>query len=155
MTTTIYVNKNNEITIICSQCGKLKKHMLNNVSITGKRLKIKCGCGHVFSALIEGRRHYRKRVTLSGTCRGVDALTPAEGMVVENISSCGITFRTQWRNQFKIGDILRVSFVLDNLRRTEISKTVMVRNVREHFVGVEFCQPDEPNAILGFYLMPN
>jgi hypothetical protein len=155
MTTTIYVNKRNEITILCSQCGKVKKQLLNNVSITGKRLKIKCSCGHAFSAFIEGRRHYRKRVTLFGKCPSLETKTPAEGMVVENISFYGLSFRTQWKNQFKVGDILRVSFVLDNLRRTEIRKTVVVRNVRDHCVGAEFCQPDEPNAILGFYLMPN
>lgn len=154
MTSTIYANKNHEITIICPQCGKIKQQTLPNTGLTGKPLKVKCSCGHIFPALIEGRRHYRKRVTLFGTCSTSEAVASPEKIVVEDISFYGLRFRTAWKNQYQVGEVLRVSFVLDNMRQTVITKTVVVKSVRDRLVGAAFHHPDEPNATFGFYLMP-
>jgi hypothetical protein len=154
MLTKVYVNKKNEITLICSQCGKVRMQALPSAELTGKRLKIQCSCGHVFFACIDARRHYRKRVRLNGKCCTIDAAGPSEHILVEDISHSGISFRTPWKNQCKVGGILRISFVLDNIHRTDISKTVVVKHVRGCIVGAEHCQPDEPNAALGSYLMP-
>jgi PilZ domain len=152
--TTFHVNKKNEITLICPRCGKVKKHRLAHPELAGKLLRITCSCGHAFVAVIDGRRHYRKRVRLEGKCCTAAAGGPFERITVENISHSGISFRTPWKNQCRVSDILRLSFVLDNAHRTEISKTVVVKHVQGCVVGAEYCQPDEPNATLGFYLMP-
>jgi hypothetical protein len=154
MTARIYVNKRKEITIICPACGRIKTQLLAPPVITGKPIKIKCGCGCIFPAVIEGRRYYRKTVALPGTCYRAGEKHRAEAIVVENISHYGMRIRTQWKALFKVGEFLHVSFILDDVQRTEIRKTVLVKNVRDRLIGVEFSEPDVPNATLGFYLMP-
>src|SRR5262245_23482558 len=117
MHTKIYVNKKNEITLICSQCGRVRMQTLPSPELIGKQLKIKCSCRHVFFACIDARRHYRKRVRLNGKCSTVNAAGPFEHIIVEDISHSGIRFRTPWKNQCKVGGILRMTFVLDNIHR--------------------------------------
>jgi len=155
MTARIYTNKRKEITIICPECGRIKTQLLAPPVTTGKPIKIKCGCGCIFPAVIEGRRYYRKRVALPGTCYRAGEKHLAETIVVEDISHYGMRIRTKWKALFQVGEFIHVTFNLDNLQRTEINKTVLVKNVRDRIVGVEFSEPDVLNATLGFYLMPD
>jgi hypothetical protein len=154
MTTTLYANNKSEVTILCPQCGKVKKQGLATIPLTGKRLKIKCGCGYAFSAMIDGRRHFRKEVNLPGKITSVNGISLPYKILIQNISHYGIKFSTPLKNPFKTGDTLQVEFVLDNAQHTEICRTVVVKNARDGLVGAEFWPPDTPNAALGFYLMP-
>jgi hypothetical protein len=155
MTTTFYANKSNEINIVCPQCGKVKTVHVTTIPRTGKELKIKCSCGHIFPAIIDGRRFFRKKVKLAGKLIDRYTISSPDCITVENISYYGITMTTRRKNHYKVGDILHVTFLLDNAQHTEISKTIIVKHVREQVIGAEFVQPDAPNAALGFYLMPD
>ena len=78
-------------------------------------------------------------------------------MIVENISKTGIGFRTMIKHHMHVQDIIRVKFILDDDKRSEISKSAQVKRVGEYTVGAGFLDTDvynDTNRILGLYLMP-
>jgi hypothetical protein len=47
---------------------------------------------------------------------------------------------------------MQVEFHLDDAQRTLIKKTVIIRNQREQFIGVELAPFEAVDKALGFYL---
>ena len=59
------------------------------------------------------------------------------------------------RGTVKKGDALSVEFVLDDNARSTIFENVIVRSVKDRFIGAEFVNPCEhTKKVLGFYLLP-
>jgi len=157
----IYANDNEKGTLVCEQCGKSKVINLSDFKNIGKPLKVKCGCGHAFLVSIEVRKFYRKPTNLSGEYVKIsdDASKGLEkgSMIVEDLSRTGIGFRTKLKHNVHLQDIIRVKFILDNDKHTEVSKSAIVKRVNDFFVGAEFLDFDaynETNRTLGFYLLP-
>lgn len=148
----IYVSANNEATIVCDSCGKWKTANVVRYVNLNKPVKIKCSCDAVFSVTFEKRRFYRKKVNLHGTCsmQGMGK----EHIFIEDISRGGLGFKIN-RVTVEKGDTLSVEFELDDNARSTISENVVVRNVKDRFIGVEFVNPCErTKKVLGFYLLP-
>jgi len=148
----IYVNGNNEATIVCHSCGKWRRANVARYLGLNKPVKIKCSCEAVFSVTFEKRRFYRKEVNLYGTysMHGMDE----EEVFIKDISRGGLGFMIN-RGTVEKGDTLSVEFVLDDKARSTISENVIVRSVRDGFIGVEFVNPCErTKKVLGFYLLP-
>ena len=157
----IYVNDNEKGTLTCEQCGKTKVINFSHFKNVGKPLKVKCSCEHFFFVTIEVRKFYRKSTHLIGEYIKIssDATKGLEkgSMIVEDLSRTGLGFRTKTPHNICVADMLRVRFVLDDAKHSEVSKSVIVRQVTHHFVGAEFVDFDtfnETNRSLGFYLMP-
>ncbi|MFQ5904430.1 MAG: hypothetical protein ACE5JO_12155 [Candidatus Binatia bacterium] len=147
-----YVNNNNESSIMCIQCGKIKITNISRYKNLHRPLKIKCGCESIFYIVLEIRNYYRKKVNLHGTYRNIFYNTDIGEMSVESLSRTGIGFKTNLKNNIKINDILKIEFVLDNGRKSTLCKMVTVRHTNGRFIGAEFC--DKRDAVLGFYLLP-
>ena len=148
----IYVNRNNEATIVCHSCGKWKTTNVARYVNLNKPIKIKCSCKAVFSVTFEKRGCYRKKVDLYGTCFKHDK--GEEHIFIQNISRDGLGFTIN-RGTVRIGDTLSVKFVLDDNARSTISEDVVVRSVKDRIIGVEFVNPCEhTKKMLGFYLLP-
>jgi hypothetical protein len=78
-------------------------------------------------------------------------------MMVEDLSRTGLGFRTKLPHNIRTADMLRVRFVLDDAKHSEVNKSAIVKRVTNYFVGAEFVDFDtfnETNRTLGFYLMP-
>jgi len=77
---------------------------------------------------------------------------------VLNISRSGvgftIGFAVNGSHPIVPGQKVKVSFQLDNKKRTPIEKTVTVRTVEEHYIGGEFDASQAFEKDLGFYLQP-
>ena len=157
----IYVNDNEKGTLICEKCGKTRVINFSDFKNIGKPLKVKCGCGHFFFVSIEVRKFYRKSTHLSGeyikisndTAKGLEK----GAMTVEDLSRTGLGFRTQTPHNIRIKDMIRVRFTLDDVQRSEVHKSAIVKRILQDFVGAEFVDFDafsEANRTLGFYLMP-
>jgi hypothetical protein len=148
----LYVTGNNEATIICDSCGKWKRVNVARYLDLNKPVKIKCSCEAVFSVTFEKRQYYRKKVNLYGTCsmHGMGE----EQIFIKDISRGGLGF-TISKGTIKKGDTLTVEFVLDNNARSTISENVIVRSVKDGFIGAQFVSPCEnTKKVLGFYLLP-
>jgi len=152
-TQTAYVNENQEASVVCANCGRQKMFNAAPFQDGHLRVKARCGCGFSFIVTFERRRAYRKKVNLSGQYLIKNGGHELGEMVVEDISRTGIGFRAYFRHGIKVGDVVQVSFQLDNADSTRITKNAVVRNVRDRFIGAEFCD-NELEKTLGFYLMP-
>ncbi len=151
ITQTAYVSEKNEATIICVNCGRTR---LIGVSPEGvyKPVKAKCACGFRFLVSFEKRQHYRKETHLFGEYLKAGPDKEVGQMVVKDISRTGLRFRTERNHGIGVGDIVRVSFNLDDSGSTLISKTVEAMRIEGRMVGAKFCDHEIEKA-LAFYLM--
>jgi hypothetical protein len=148
----VYVPENNEATIVCRCCGAQKTANAAPFLHKGP-VKVRCACGSVFLASFEKRKYYRKSVSLAGFYLRSEPARDAGDMVVEDLSSTGIGFRTNLKNKLQVNDIVKVQFVLNDTQGSKVSRNVMVRSVNDRFVGAEFCDQDVCRP-LSFYLLP-
>jgi hypothetical protein len=117
-------------------------------------LKIRCTCKETFSVTFEFRRAHRKETNLVGEYCRLPAREGWHGMTVRNISSTGVGFETKNPHDLREGDQAGVRFVLDDAKRSEIKRDIIVRVVKDRYIGAEFSDPHLFDKALGFYLMP-
>jgi hypothetical protein len=148
---TFYVDDSNQATIICTACGFTKKIDATKFRNTQKRVKAKCKCNETFPLTIEFRKHYRKKVKLSG-----EYIIQKNGkkgeIIIRDLSMGGIQFETLILHQISIDDTLEVKFKLDNSLKSEICKIVKVKWVRDLIIGAQYIDTNLYKKELGFYL---
>lgn len=156
--TKTFVTLDNIATITCPQCRKSRNIDTSKYRNRRHTIKVKCSCRYNFSVLLDFRRQYRKEANLEGT---FSLIPPAIGhgkLIVLNISRSGVGFSAGTSDlglqQFVPGGKVKIKFQLDNRKRTEIEKIVVIKNVNGHYVGGEFEQDSAFEKELGFYLQP-
>lgn len=73
-------------------------------------------------------------------------------MAIRDISRAGVGFENMDSVLVSKGDTLRIKFKLDNGKRTLIEKKVIVKIIRDKYVGCEFKDLALEEKELGFYL---
>ena len=147
----IYVDDTNQATIICPKCLFEKNIDVTNFKDTHKRLKGKCRCGEVFRFSLEYRKHYRKKVRLSGKYF-VQGKDEKGEIIIEDISASGIRFASLKPHYISRNDTVELKFILDNPMRTEIQGLVKIIWIIDRNVGAEYIDPKSLEKGLGFYL---
>ena len=147
----IYVDDTNQATIICPKCLFEKNIDVTNFKDTHKRLKAKCRCGEVFRFSLEYRKHYRKKVRLSGEYF-VQGKDEKGEIIIEDISASGIRFASLKPHYISRNDTVELKFTLDNPMRTEIQGLVKIIWIIDRNVGAEYIDPKSLEKGLGFYL---
>jgi len=147
----IYVDDTNQATIICPKCLFKKNIDVTNFKDTHKRLKGKCRCGEVFRFSLEYRKHYRKKVRLSGEYF-VQGKDEKGEIIIEDISASGIRFASLKPHYISRNDTVELKFILDNPMRTEIQGLVKIIWIIDRNVGAEYIDPKSLEKGLGFYL---
>jgi transcription elongation factor Elf1 len=147
-----FANRQNKATIRCPQCGSSRTIDAGMLKNTRRRLKVTCKCGEVFLAAFEFRQHYRKPVKLIGKYSDINSHRRGDIEVVD-LSMGGVGFTVNPRHRIQQGDYLEVVFNLDNPQQSEIRLKVVVRNVKENFIGAERTDTQLYQSDLGFYLM--
>ena len=150
----VYFNTENTATITCSECNKSRILNVERYLQARRPINVKCGCGNRFPIQLEGRKYYRKEADLTGTYTHLDS-SKAGRMIVETLSFSGVGFRTLAPHVIQVGDVLRVEFRLDNVKRTHINKWVIVRWVHQQRVGSEFEDAQPYDKDMTIYLMPS
>ncbi len=147
--------KHNEARITCPSC-----HTTRVVDVTKYRsnkgpVKAKCGCGCVFSIQnlnVELRKFRRKETNLPGSYSRTDR--DKKGFIrVKNISYSGIGFEIEGDDTIELNDVLGVKCLLDDDKKTEINRTVVVKHVDGRYIGAEFCDTQIFDLDLCYYLM--
>jgi hypothetical protein len=155
----IFIGDKSQAVIRCSNCGKTKTVDVESIRHIRKPIRVKCGCACVFNVVLEERKYYRKETTLSGVCsKGGQNGSPFP-ITVENLSRSGVGFVVYDKgvtvNGIQQNDTLNIEFRLDNKTKALIRSKIIVRFIRDNYVGAEFCCLDEhAKKELGFYLMP-
>ena len=148
---TFYTNDTNQVTIICPNCNFTKDKNATNFKNAKKVLKAKCRCGEVFQFTIEFRKHYRKKVKLSGEYIIKETGKKAD-ITVEDLSMSGIRFVNLGSHQISPDDMLEVKFKLNNQMGSEIYKQARVIWVKDNIIGAQFSELKSFESDLGFYL---
>ncbi|HBZ54838.1 MAG TPA: hypothetical protein DEO88_05490 [Syntrophobacteraceae bacterium] len=158
-----YIGEDNTVTIRCAACGRKKTIDAVEYKTANRELTVKCQCGHSFSVAFEWRKFYRKQVALAGEYikdKGSDQEVGEmvvedirwDGIVLENLGMGGLAFQTNNKNSLKKGDIIHVTFTLDDVRKSPITRNVVVKSVNGRVVRAEFCD-NQPGRALMFYMM--
>lgn len=156
MAVTFYIGEDDTTLVRCESCHRTKRIDLSNRrgAAGSLRAKIKCRCGHVTSAVIEKRRAFRKQTHLPGSyVHFVNGQPKGKGAcTVRDISQSGLKLKIASPDAMAVGDMLKVSFVLDDKHRSRIEKRVIISNIAAGTVGAAFAPTEYLDASLGFYL---
>ena len=161
----VSVNSEGFALINCPSCGLVKRVSLVKFKGEKHTLKVRCGCGVMLSADLDFRQFYRKATDLEGMFVNYSLVDPdeatAESYVVHkcrimNISQGGLGIQVPEGPVVKAGDDLRIKFTLDDKKNSELDRRVVVRAVRDNYLGCEFTDLEYYiyDKTLGFYLMP-
>lgn len=157
MTEKVFITDDNKATFVCPNCKKTKTVDISPYKNLNKmiRIKLKCSCGNSHTVLLERRKHYRKKTNVPGEYTQVNSGEKKNSgmMTVKDLSRTGLKIQLDEKSNFKIGDRLMVSFHLDDKNQSPIRKEAVITNMKDSFVGVQFCRLDEYDKILGFYLL--
>ena len=147
----VFVGPSGGTRIKCPHC-ETARHIKVSDKFLHKVVRINCFCQHRFPVIFEKRSSYRKGVILLGTCWNYS--NEKHHMSVTSLSNTGIGFETTRKPQFKVGDVIRVRFMLDDSRRSWIDEEVAIKRVDGRKVGAEFSRLGEyEKKAIGFYLM--
>ena len=150
---TVHIRDNNAATLVCPACGLVRQIAVAKFRNDRHTLAIRCRCGHVYSVLLDFRRHFRKPTSLAGTYVSRDPAGPGGGVIrILNISRSGVGFTVSGRHRILPGQELQIEFQLTDRNRTVIKKQAVVRTVQENTVGCEFLCAGELDKALGFVL---
>jgi PilZ domain len=150
-----YVREDDSAVLNCPHCGRQKAIPVDKLRGHKHKLKVKCGCKETFTVNLEFRKRRRKKVYLRGTYINHSQKGSSGDIFIQNISVGGLEFSSLNMQDFKVGDELTVEFNLDDEHQFEISKDVIVREVRQRSVGCEFETHGELDFVgpLGHYIM--
>jgi hypothetical protein len=156
MAETVYITSNNTAVFRCPHCQRTKNVDISTFKDLNQplRFKVKCPCGQITVSVIEKRRRYRKETDLVGTyVHYVNGQPKGKGSLrVKDLSTSDLKLMITSSEPLAIGDVLQVSFQLDNPQRSLVQKKVVVQNIGLPYVGVEFAPTEALDKALGFYL---
>jgi glyoxylase-like metal-dependent hydrolase (beta-lactamase superfamily II) len=158
------VRKDKSITLSCPDCLLVREVSVDKYIGTQHFLTVNCPCGKTYGANLNFRKHYRKEVSLGGYFSTDDFNLgwTADGTVptipincrIKNISMGGIGFAALSRLRVQIGDELHVKFALDKEPPEILEKKVIVRTIKDNYIGCEFTRESGfSDRTLGFFLL--
>jgi len=147
----VYVGYTNQVTIVCPKCGLEKNINVFKFKDTHKRLKAKCKCGEDFRFTLEYRKHYRKKVQLSGEYFDQEQ-DIRDDIFIKDISMTGINFITYKPHNFSKEDTVELKLAFDDQMEPEIYATVKIKWINDRNVGAQFKNPQSLEKDLGFLL---
>lgn len=147
-----YIRPDNKAVITCPHCGQQKVILPSSFKGHNYRLKVKCYCKKTFLVHLEHRKHLRKKTKLEGAYINHSQNDRSKPLLIQDISMTGLAFTYFNVKHFIEGDELSITFNLDDYRRTEISKDVIVSNVRQNSVGCVYETAEKDFSHLGYYI---
>jgi hypothetical protein len=149
-----FVREDGTTVLKCPHCKHARTVSVQKIKDKKKVIKVKCSCQQSYSVSLELRKMYRKNTNLKGRYVNLSLDNETGTMVVQDVSMGGIGFQAVGANRIEKNHELEVTFTLDDTHSSVIKKTVVVRIVRNNFVGCEFLHSHEYDKALGFYLLP-
>ncbi|MBT8369411.1 MAG: PilZ domain-containing protein [Deltaproteobacteria bacterium] len=140
----------------CSKCRRTEAADISNYINLEKTLNfnVNCLCGYKYTAILDKRKQHRKETNFLGTfVQLIDGKEVYSGtMTVCDLSLSGVKLKVNAEHLFSIGDLLQVDFELDDLKKSNIIKKVIIRNFAFPFLGTEFHYSEIMDQALGYYL---
>jgi hypothetical protein len=149
----VYVNQEGIGVMKCPACETVKSANVGAMRTGQHVIKVRCKCQRIFTVSLEFRRSYRKDAKLAGEFFSLANGRGRGKLTVVNVSKGGVGAQIIGYNSCRIGDELRVTFNLDDRHHSLIEKRVVVRLVKQNYIGCEFLDSTTMDKALGFYLM--
>lgn len=151
MTQRIFLTKSGTANSACPECGELQTLDVSKYQNIEKevRLKCTCKCKHVFPVILERREHVRKEVLFPGV---IFLKRKQRPVTIVNISRFGLQIRISRALNITSGDRVNIEFTLDDATRSRVRKKMIVRNIVENKIGMEFVDRNHYDK-LGSYLL--
>ena len=149
----LYVDPAGMVTFICPKCGESRKESAEQYKEYKGSVKIECRCTNVYEVQLEFRKSFRKETFLDGLYYRTSHSGDWGKMVVRDLSLGGCRFETSKANLLDLGEEIKIEFVLDDSRNSNIRKNAVVSDIEGRFVGCKFSDPPGSiNSEIGFYL---
>jgi|GEM_PF-249768 len=150
-----FVKTNDTASIRCPECALVKNIAVGKFRNDSHTLKTRCSCDTTFLVSLDFRRHYRKLTRITGihTIIGVPGVY-GRRMQINNISRSGVSFSMTGNHDMKVGQKVLLNFKLDDKKRTEVTKKVIIRRIHTGSVGCEYTNQTQIGKDLNFYLHP-
>jgi hypothetical protein len=152
----VFITSDNTAVFRCPHCQRTKTVDVATLGDLARplRFRLKCPCGQVTTSVIEKRRRFRKETSFPGTyVHFVDGQPRGKGsLTVKDLSASGMKLMIASGGTFSRGDVLKVSFTLDDAQRSPVEKKVIIRSISPPFFGTEFAPTEQIDKALGFYL---
>ena len=149
-----FVREDGTTVLKCPFCRHARTVSVSKIKDKKKIIKVKCSCQQSFTVSLELRKMYRKSTNLNGRYINLSLNNESGMMIVKDVSMGGIGFEAVGRCRIELEHELEVTFTLDDTHSSVIKKQVVVRIVRDKFIGCEFLHAFEYDKALGFYLLP-
>lgn len=139
---TIRVQNDSTATVACPVCETSKTLSVALYQNIKHTVRVHCACGTIFLALLEFRRHYRRRINLKGTYRTVHQHHHCSGkMLISDISQGGLKCLVSNYSGLQEGYVLNLDYRLSDIQQSKISRQAVIRHVHGMTVGCEFMEP--------------
>jgi hypothetical protein len=147
----VYVDHTNQVKVICPKCGLEKNINVFKFKDSHKRLKANCKCGEVFRFALNFRKHYRKKVMLSGEYF-IQNKNERDDIFIKDISMSGINFITYKEHNFSKDDTVELKLALEDQMGPEIHTSAKIKWINDRNVGAQFNNPKSLEKDLRFFL---
>jgi hypothetical protein len=152
----IFITSENTVVFRCPHCQRTKTVDVASLGDLAQplRFRLKCPCGQVTTSVVDKRRRFRKETHFPGSyVHYVDGQPRGKGsLTVKDLSVNGMKLMIASGETFNRGDVLKVSFRLDDAQRNPVEKKVIIRSISPPFFGTEFAPTETLDKALGFYL---
>ena len=152
----VYLTSKNKAAFICPQCGNatltdVSRYAALKGSVT---LNCRCKCKHQFKVTLEKRHLYRKETDLPGKFYyySPNGEMDTGKMRVINISFSGVMIQLDVARNFDGGEVIKISFHLDDDRKTFYEREVIICHVNHNLIGAAFVNDRYEDPHLGYYL---
>lgn len=137
--TIAYVHSDSKANISCPSCNKARTLLVSPYKGKKHTVRIRCDCKEVFLALLEFRRHKRRRVTLKGTFSTVHQHLHREGkMIISDISKGGLRCQVSNSAGLEEGYVLNLDYILCDIGKSKINIKAVIRHIQGVTIGCEF-----------------
>ncbi|MEJ2658155.1 MAG: PilZ domain-containing protein [Desulfobacterales bacterium] len=147
----VYVDQTHQVKVICPKCGLEKNIDVFKFKDTHKRLKANCKCGEVFRFALNFRKHFRKKVMLSGEYFNQEK-NERDDIFIKDISISGINFITFKEHNFSKDDTVELKLALDDETEPEIHASIRIKWINDRNVGGQFINPKSLEKDLKLFL---
>jgi hypothetical protein len=147
------LDPNNQARFRCPFCNREWVRDLSLVESASpeKSIRCRCSCKKNFCLLPDRRKHFRKKVTLSGAY--IHERIQTRGLIhFKDISRSGARFEINAPRSMNIGDPILLRFSLDDLDRSVVEKESVIRKIDGQTVSVEFSAASQEDEALARYI---
>ena len=147
----VFLTQSGKADFFCPECQTRKQMDISKFVHIDKEIKLKitCKCSHIFSVVLERRKHVRKDVRLSGILIDGKKQYP---VIIMDISRLGLKIKTKQVLDLNIDDKILVKFTLDDAKESRVSKDVIITKIDQEYISTRFLSQEHYDTF-GTYLL--